>query len=477
MNLVKTLVFIVVEKKSSIKKIKIMKTHQLILLTTLLFLTLFYGEEMGLNFGILGIAYSLLTLLKTPERNRTKTFLILFVTSILSSIAFAWYGDFASFLAVFTSLFLLAFKSKNGNLKSLFVIPVFAVNFVTFIYRFFQFDQWLPKSNTSKTLQRVISVILIPIIFVAIFFGVYSAGSDHFSKIFTNFEFNFNIWEFLVLGALGFFIAFNFWNFKVYNFFYSQNHFLKNDFLNEDKIQKSTYTFLDIDAERKSGIVSLLALNILLLIFIITFNYEQFVEIPKTPNQLSSETHERVNAVILSIVMAILVIMFYFKGSFNFDKKSNSLKILAKIWMVLNAVLVISAMAKNAEYIFNLGLTYKRLGVFAFLILAIIGLIITFIKIQKQKTNAYLFNYMIWFFYGIILVSSYINWGRIATQYNIANKKGNLEFLRSLNFNHQLLKDNFPKEIPDKLTDEYYYRSGIERETFLSRILYYESIK
>src|SRR5690606_32433953 len=109
-----------------------MKTHQLILLTTVLFITLFYGEEMGLNFGILGIAYALLTLFNTPEGNRTRTFLILFVTGILSSVAFAWYGDFVSFLAVFTSLFLLAFKSRNRDLKSLFVIPVFAVSFITF---------------------------------------------------------------------------------------------------------------------------------------------------------------------------------------------------------------------------------------------------------------------------------------------------------------------------------------------------------
>ncbi len=99
-----------------------MKTHQLILLTTVLFITLFYGETMGLNFGILGIAYAVLTLFKTPERNRTQTFLILFVTTVLSSIAFAWYGDFVSFLAVFSSAFLLAFKSKNRDLKSIFVM-------------------------------------------------------------------------------------------------------------------------------------------------------------------------------------------------------------------------------------------------------------------------------------------------------------------------------------------------------------------
>lgn len=454
-----------------------MKNYQLILLTTVLFITLFYGETMGLNFGILGIAYALLTYFKTPIKNRTRTFCFLVGTSILSSMAFAWYGDFVSFLAVFTSVFLMVFKAKNRELKSLLAIPIFGLNFLTFIYRFFQFEEWLPKRNTSLTAQKIISVFVIPAVFIIVFFGIYSFGSNHFSSLFTDFKFDFNFWEFFILGGLGFFIAFNLWNFKMYPIFYSQNHALKDDFLNEDKIQKPTYSFLDLEAERKSGVVSLLALNILLVVFIITFNYEQFVEIPKTPNQLSAETHERVNAVILSIIMAILVILFYFKGSFNFDKQAKSLRILAKTWMVLNAILVISAFAKNGEYIVNFGLTYKRLGVCAFLILAVIGLIITFIKIQKQKTNAFLFNRMIWFFYGIILVSSYFNWGGIATQYNITHKKGSLDFLRTLNFNHQLLNNHFPKEYPDVLNDDYFYRVDVEKETFLSKTLYFETLK
>lgn len=134
-----------------------------------------------------------------------------------------------------------------------------------------------------------------------------------------------------------------------------------------------------------SGVISFVSLNILLIFFIITYNYEQFYEVSKTPAQLSEETHERVNAVILSIIMAILVIMFYFKSDFNFDLKAGLMKISAKIWILLNAVLVISAAAKNFEYIVNYGFTYKRLGVFLFLILALTGLALTFIKIQKKN--------------------------------------------------------------------------------------------
>ena len=261
--------------------------------------------------------------------------------------------------------------------------------------------------------------------------------------------------------------------------FYKQNHFLKNDFINEDKTKNSTFTFLEIDAERTSGIVSLLALNILLVIFIFTFNYEQFEEIPKTINELSAETHDRVNALILSILMAICVILFYFKSNFNFDEKAKSLKVLAKIWIFLNAVLVISAMAKNVEYNVVLGLTYKTLGVYAFLILSLIGLMITFLKIHQQKTNAFLFNHMIWYFYGTILVCSYINWGGIITLNNRKRQDFALNFHRgAINFSEKQLL-NYADEKKDlKLKPEIITQiKNKQGKTFLSKSLFYETIK
>ncbi len=158
--------------------------------------------------------------------------------------------------------------------------------------------------------QKTFAFILIPLILVSVFFGIYSAGSDHFAALFTDYELDLNLWQVFCLSVLGFFIAFNYWNFAVERLIYKTHYVLDNDFQNDSRIPKPTYSFLDLDAERMSGVISFLSLNILLIFFIITYNYEQFYEVSKTPVQLSEETHERVNAVILSIIMAILVIMF-----------------------------------------------------------------------------------------------------------------------------------------------------------------------
>ncbi|WP_312346354.1 DUF4153 domain-containing protein [Chryseobacterium binzhouense] len=455
-----------------------MKIHHYIFISTVLFVILFYNESIGLNLGILGISYSVFTIIKTPKRNHNKVFLLLFVTSILSSLAFAWFVDFASFLALVLSLLLLSFKAKNKKMKSLFLLPVFVVNVFTFICRVFSFDEWLPKQNTSELWKKIFAFVLIPFIFVAVFFGIYSVGSSHFANIFKDVELDVNLFQIFALGAVGFFIAFNYFNFAIEKFLYKQNCLLSNDFQEKHKTPKPTYSFLDLNTERLSGIISLISLNVLLVFFIITYNYEQFYEIVKTPNQLSEETHERVNAVILSIMMAILVIMFYFKSNFNFDPEAGLLKIFAKVWLLLNVVLIFSAILKNSEYISNYGFTYKRLGVYAFLLLSLIGLTLTFIKIQYRKTNAFLFNSMSWSFYGIILVCSFINWGGVITSQNMKRKDFAVNYhLNSINFSEkQLLKyaeDHNDTSLKNKISERV---KEHQSASFLSQILYYKTL-
>jgi len=454
-----------------------MKTHQLILLSTVLFVTIFYGEDLGLNFSILGISYAVLALITSPEKRRDPLFLILFATTVFSSLAFAWFGDFASFLAVFTSAFLLAFQKKRQDLRNILVIPVFVLNFFTFPYRFLQFEDWLPKNDRMESFKKVIAVVLIPALLILAFVGVYALGSEHFSSVFSNLKFDFNLWQFIVLSALGFFLAFNFWNFQIPSFFYSLNQNLKNEFSSTSDT-RPVFPFLDITTQIRSGIISISALNILLLIFIITFNYEQFVELPKVASQLSAETHDRVNAVILSVFMSILVIMFYFQKSLHFDPHSKVFKTLTKIWIFLNTLLLLSAAAKNAEYVLNFGFTYKRLAVFAFLILSFIGLIISFLKIQKQKPNAYIFNHMMWYFYGAILVCSYFNWGGFLTSQNLKKNNFDLQYhFRSVNFNQKQLLEFAEKKGDLKLTQGLQKKITEEkRKPFLSKIIYYHKL-
>ena len=177
--------------------------------------------------------------------------------------------------------------------------------------------------------------------------------------------------------------------------------------------------------------------------------------------------------------MAIVVIMLYFKGGFNFDNKAKILKILAKIWLFLNSILIISAAVKNAEYITNMGFTYKKLGVYAFLLLSLIGLILTFIKIQYKKKNAFLFNSMSWFFYGMVLVCSFINWGGIITSQNMKRPDFAINYhLKSIWFSEKYLLKYAEENKDSKLKNEILKQVKTEKSpTILSKVLYYETIQ
>ncbi|MFB9077255.1 DUF4173 domain-containing protein [Flavobacterium procerum] len=458
-----------------------MKKHQIILVSSLVFVLLFYKESLGVNLGIFAIFLTAMICFLFQERFVSRTHLILVVTSVLSAIAFAWYGDFPSFLALALSVLFLQFKTQHNELKILQVFPLIFLNGITSLGRILIFSQWLPKKEVKNdTLKKFIAYLFIPLVFLVLFFTVYSFGSNHFSSLFENYTFDIDPPVLFLISAVGFYISFSFWNYWVPDFSFQYNSKLDNDFdASVKNNHKNTFSFLDLDFERRSGEITLLLLNVMLLVFIATYNYEQFFESNEI-FQLSADTHERVNAVIFSITMAIGVILFYFKSGFNFDEKASKLKNLSKIWIVLNAVLIVSALLKNAEYVSFFGFTYKRLGVFAFLILAVIGLVFTFYKIMKQKTNAFLFNQMVWFFYGTILLCSYVNWGNLITTYNISVNKGvEPYFLFELNFNDEQREAYFKTLKNETIKKEYHNENSIlshKNDSFLSKALYYEFI-
>ena len=57
---------------------------------------------------------------------------------------------------------------------------------------------------------------------------------------------------------------------------------------------------------------------------------------------------------------------------------------------------------------------------------------------------------MVWYFYGTILVCSFINW-EILPQFTILRtKKADFKFLYSLNYNDKILQEKFPKEMAER---------------------------
>lgn len=419
-----------------------MKKHTKLCLGTIVFVVLFYQERPALNACLFaGVILAMLLISAKHKSIKTKW---LSVCVVLSALSFAWYGDPYSFGALLFSLLAIGLSVQYRNLNIILYPVTGLINLLTFPFRIFFFKYWLPQKQYSIIWKKWIAVGLIPAVFVTLFICIYTSGSDHFSDFFHQFTFNFDIMEVLLLTCFGFFLMFNYWFIFIPREIIKIDQKLKDNFSDrEQSTANPCFIFSDIDLERKSGEISLILLNILLLVFIITYNYEQFFTSPSS-ERLSDEIHQRIITIIGSIAMAIGVIMFYFKSTFNFDTRAGLLKFLTISWIILNGLLICSAITKNGEYILNYGLTFKRIGVFIFLALSLTGLYLTYLKLKNQKTNSFLVNRMGGVFFITFIVLSPVNFSWIVTRYNITfHKNDDITYLQSLDYNKQLLWNTY----------------------------------
>ena len=179
-----------------------------------------------------------------------------------------------------------------------------------------------------------------------------------------------------------------------------------------------------LKTENIIGVISFLALNLLLLslnaidISTLWFGHAEAVK----GSNYSAELHDGTNALILSIVMAMFVIIYFFSGNLNFYRKNKTIRLLAYLWIAQNIFLVCSVLFRDVNYINAHGLTYKRIGVLVFLLLCTIGLATVYIKVAQQKTLFYLckVNGFIW--YVLLLISGVVNWDVVIVAHNINNR-------------------------------------------------------
>jgi hypothetical protein len=118
---------------------------------------------------------------------------------------------------------------------------------------------------------------------------------------------------------------------------------------------------------------------------------------------------------------------------------------------------------KNVAYISNWGLTYKRIGVYTYLLLAGIGILFTFYKVITKQSIWFLIRTNSIAFLICFSILSTINWNKVITNYNLTTielHKIDYDYLLSLG------KDAYPGLIEHtaKYENENNYAVRIELE-------------
>ena len=410
------------------------KTDWKILLAAIVYTLLFYKQEAGLNFFIFSIAISILSLLQNTEKLKKPAWLAAAFGTLFSGFFVFYYGTNLPIVANVISIIFLAGFTFNPN-KSLLLSAFNALSSLVLSIPFLIIDfiKERNKPAEEKTAKsnwfKKVLLLLFPLFVVLVFFVLYRDSNPLFLKITEDINLDWLSFPLVKHFLVGLFFMYSFF---VHSTIKRLNAFDDNktdniDFIDEEKHNKSFFSrFLSLESETYTALALFIMLNILIAVLnAIDINYLWLKAALPQGLVFSDYLHSGTFTLIVSIVFAIAIVIFFFRGIFNFNTKGKALKILGFIWIVQNIVMIVSAMLRNKLYIEQYGLTHKRIGVFVFLVLAVIGLLITFLKIASKKNIWFLFRKNAWAFYAVLVLATAVNWDFQITKYNIKNANKN----------------------------------------------------
>jgi Leucine-rich repeat (LRR) protein len=405
-----------------------MKKNDLILLISVtLYSLLFYKQAAGINYLIFSIAMIIALVIKDKNVTTNRNWIAAAIGSVLSGATVAYYGTGLTFLANIFSLFILSAFSISKKSSVIFAWFYSFFSMVTsagfMIVDLIEKKQEKAKTNKESFGIKFLAVIGI-IVIIALFFLLYRASNPLFLNFTKNINLNFITIGWIAFTLLGFLLLYGFFYHRNIKEMYEWETQTSDNLIHESIMNKSLTKGMKIENENISGTVLFVLLNILLLIVnILDLNF--LWGNGKLPEGMtySDFVHQGTGTLILSVVIAIAIILFYFRSRLNFYEKNQTIKILACLWIIQNAIMIFSTAFRNGLYINEYSLTYKRIGVYVYLALTMIGLITTFMKILFKKSNWFLFRKNSWAFYSVLIFACFLNWPMIVTNYNISLSK------------------------------------------------------
>ena len=426
-----------------------MHTNKISLVAALAYTFLLYQEGIGLNILLLNILLIGILFWFNPKQMKEKINLGFSFAALFSACFALLHGHFLSAFANVISLLLLSVSLTLPNLS-------IAGYLVQGAYAFFttpllKISKYFSKENKGETLEESnenyssssanykLITALSTLVFI-VFFGIYrnmSVGFDTFIK-----ELNFDFISIPVLFhyLIGFVLLSTF-----------LKPFILKHLAEKESALSSLLSYSDYKPYNIFGIsvnesteqllakVVFIGLNLLLLMVNVIDTFHLTQHIMPEGISFSEYVHQGVDALIWSILFAISIILWVFRGSQSFNQ-NNTNKILSYVWIGLNVWLVITAAYRNHLYISEEHLfTYKRIGVYFFLTCATIGLGLTYIKIKYKLSNYFLVktNTLVWFIF--LVLSTSINWDRVIANHHVEhaiinNKAADINYLYKLSY-------------------------------------------
>ncbi|HEX8656953.1 MAG TPA: DUF4173 domain-containing protein [Hymenobacter sp.] len=198
---------------------------------------------------------------------------------------------------------------------------------------------------------------------------------------------------------------------------------------------------LDLRKEFVAAVAVFALVNLLLLVVnLVDIKWLWFGFVPKPGFDLTQFVHEGTYVLIFSILMAMGIVLWFFRRNLNFYAPGLPwLRAGATVWVLQNAVLAVSVGLRNYYYIVHCGLAYKRIGVCFFLLLVFFGLGTVLLKIWQRRSAYALVRLNSLAAYAVLLLLAAGNWEVWIAQYNLQPRFRNIDIGFLLNMPGRVL--------------------------------------
>ncbi len=425
-----------------------------IITLSFLFSILFYDTSIGLNLSIFSLVTVVFLIIYNTEKFKSKTILLHTFAYVLSAIFVFINHSSLAIIANCAALFALVGTVSNSS--SSIYIQWFNGIYTTmagFFHRNFDVNEDTQQVDWKKDIDIVhwAKLIGIPLGFIIIFILLYKNGNPIFNDLVSKINFDFVNMQWILFTVLGYYLFSNISKPITVEpvttlDLETKNDLFKSDDFSEEKIKK----------EKQLGTTLLGLLNLLLVFYIVT-DIMSISSIKTTiASELSNHVHNGINTLIASIIIAICIILYFFRGDLNFYAQNKTLKHITFSWIALNILLIILIAFKNQIYITSFGLTYKRIGVHVYILLTLIGLITTFLKVLKVKNLTFLFRRNTQVTFVVLIICSMINWDTTITTYNLTTSKAfDIDYLIKLSNRNAILLNDLKDTVVISQADKY----------------------
>ena len=401
-----------------------MKKNDYLLLTAIAaYSFLFYQQNAGINFLLFTIIFIGILIIKNKNLVFQKKWCWSAALCLISASCVFIHSSGLSILANIFSLIVVAALSVNIVTSSIFsfLFSCFSVASSMVYIILDTVARLQPKSEAQQTTKNGMKFFATScvIIVTILFFIMYQSANPLFAENtkWINFDFISIQWIFFTLGG----------TIIMYGLFYNRTikpiENWENQLLVSSKLYVNDTNIKRYETERFAGMLLFVMLNLMLLLLNIGDIQTLYFNggLPKNISH-SDFVHNGVGVIILSISIASSLIMFLFRKQFSIVKNNKALTVGIYLWIAQNILMLSSTALRNQIYIQDFNFTYKRIGVYVWLFLSVVGLMITFYTIYKNRSNWFLIrtNFAVWF--TCLSFSSCVNWDKLITNYNIYNK-------------------------------------------------------